>query len=65
MFVADELKFKISYSGRTMPTLTDYPPFPRFIGRKWKLRRADLGLFWIQLRALPTAGGSKKNIFVA
>ena len=39
---------KNNNSGRTITTLTTSPPFPRFLGWKWKQRRADSGLFWIQ-----------------
>ena len=38
--------------------------FPRFLSRKWKRRRADSGLFWIQPRAPPPAGGFLKFISV-
>ena len=41
------------------------PPFPWFIGRKWKWRRSDSGLFRIQPSAPPPAGGFSKFIFVA
>ena len=41
------------------------PPFLRFLGRQWKRRRADLGIFRIQPRAQPPAGGFSKFIFVA
>ena len=33
------------------------PPFPRFIGRKWKWRRANSGLFWVKPCVPPPAGG--------
>ena len=64
-FVADKLIFKISYSGRKIPTLTTSPPFPLFIGRKLKGRRSGLVLFRIQPRAPPPAGVVSKFIFVA
>ena len=38
-------------------------PFPRFLGRKWKWRRADLGLFQIQPRA-PHPAGDFQNSFL-
>ena len=41
------------------------PPFPRFLGQKWKLRRASLGLFRIQLCAPPPAGGFSEFILIA
>ena len=41
------------------------PPSPRFLGRQWKRRRANLGLFRIQPRAPPPAGGFSEFIFVA
>ena len=41
------------------------PPFPRFLSRKWKLRRAHLGLFWIQSRDPPPVGSFSEFIFVA
>ena len=40
-------------------------PFPLFIGREWKRRRADSGLFLVQPRAPPPAGIFSKFIFVA
>ena len=52
-------------SGITIPTLTTFPPISWFLGWKWKQRRANLGLFWIQLYAPPPAGGFSKLIFVA
>ena len=45
--------------------VTVFSNFSRFIGRKWKLRRANLGLFRIQPRAPPPAGNSSKFIWVA
>ena len=53
----DELILKISNSGITIPTLTSSPPFPRFLGWKWKQRRANLGIFRIQPRNQPPGGG--------
>ena len=44
-------------SGRTIPIFTTSPPFPRFVGRQRKSRRADLGLFRLQEHAPPPAGG--------
>ena len=41
------------------------PPFPWFIGRKWKWKRANTGLFRIQPRAPPSGGGFSKFIFIA
>ena len=41
------------------------PHFPQFIGRKWKRRRASLGLFWVQPRASPPAGGFLEIILIA
>ena len=61
IFVADKLNLKISYSRRTIPTLTSSPPFPRFLGRQWKRRHADSGLFRIQPRAPPPAGGFQNS----
>ena len=55
---------KMSNIGRTIPTLTTSPPFPQFLGRKWKWWRADLGLFRIHWHAPPPAGGFSKLIFV-
>ena len=63
--VADKLIFKISNSGRTIPTLTTSPPFPWFLSRKSKQRRANLGLFQIHLRVLPPAANFSIFIFVA
>ena len=34
-------------SGITIITLNTSHPFKRFLGRKWKKIRANLGLFWI------------------
>ena len=39
--------------------------FSLFLDLKWKQRRDDLGLFRIQPRATPPAGGFSKFIFVA
>ena len=40
-------------------------PVPWFIGRKWKRRRVDSGLFRIYPRALPLVGGFSEFLFVA
>ena len=40
-------------------------PVPRFIGRKWKQRRADLVIFRIHPRAPPPPGDFSKFIFVS
>ena len=53
------LKWVIVYA------LTTSPAFPRFLGRQWKQRRADPGLFRIQPRAPPPAGGFSKFVYVA
>ena len=41
------------------------PPFPQFLGRKWKRRRSNSAIFRIQPRATPPAGSSSKFILVA
>ena len=38
------------------------PPFSQFFTRKWKWRRVNLGIFRIQPRAPPHAGGFSKSI---
>ena len=65
ILVADKLFLKISSIGRAIPTLTTSPPFPWFLGRKWKQRCANLWLFWIQTHAPPPVSGFPKSIFVA
>ena len=45
--------------------MTTYLPFPRFLGRQWKRRRADSGLFRIKPLTPPPSGGFSKFIFVA
>ena len=39
--------------------------FPQFLGRKWKRRRANLGLFLILSSTPPPAGGFSKFVLVA